>query len=68
MYSVHTDLDSFILCNDESLKEPESENIDTDEDIEPIDLDIMAALDLEENEEEPFGQHIESETQNETEV
>ena len=47
LYFVHTDLDSFILCNDESLKEPELENRDTNNETEPIDFNIMATLDLE---------------------
>ena len=50
LYSVHTDLDSFTLCNDESLEGSESRNIDTNKETEPIDFNIMAALDLEENE------------------
>ena len=51
LYSVHTDLDSFILYNDESLKDPELENRDTNQETTPLDFDIMATLDLEENEE-----------------
>ena len=55
LYSVHTDLDSFILCNDESIDEPELEDRDASNRVEPIDFNIMATLDLEENEEETFG-------------
>ena len=52
LYSVHTTLDSFIFCNDESLGEPELENIDTNRGVTTTDLNIMATLDLEEHEEE----------------
>ena len=55
LYSVHTDLDSFILCNDESIDEPELEDRDANNRVEHIDLNIMATLDIEENEEETFG-------------
>ena len=52
LYSVHTDLDSFIFCNDESLGELESEIRDTNKGVETIYFNIMATLDLEENKEE----------------
>ena len=55
LYSVHTDLDSFILCNDESIDEPEPEDRDANNRVEPIEFNIMATLDIEENEEETFG-------------
>ena len=51
LYSVHTDLDSFIFYNDESLGDPAPERIDTNRGVETIDFNIMASLDLEENEE-----------------
>ena len=51
LYYVHTDLDSFIFCNHESLREPESRIRDTNKGVEVIDLNIMTTLDLEENEE-----------------
>ena len=63
LYSVHTDLDSFILCNDESIDEPEPEDRDANNRVEPTDFNIMATLDLEENEEETLGQCTETETQ-----
>ena len=62
LYSVHTDLDSFILYNDESIEEPELENRDTNNEIEPIDFNIMSTLDLKENGEENFGQCTETKT------
>ena len=49
LYSVHTDLDSFILCNDESLEGSESKNKDTNKETKPMDFNIMATLDSEEN-------------------
>ena len=52
VYSVHTDLDSFIFCNDESLEGSESQNRDTNGEAEAADFNIMVALDLEDNEEE----------------
>ena len=61
MYFVHTDLDSFILCNDESIDNPK--DINANNRVEPIDFNIMSTLDIEENEEETFGQCIESKTQ-----
>lgn len=45
LYFVHTDLDSFILCNDES----ELGDRDADNGVEPMDFNIMATLDLEGN-------------------
>ena len=62
LYSVHTDLDSFILCNDESLEGPKFENRDSKNETDPIDFNIMATLDLEENVEGNFGQCNENET------
>ena len=46
LYSVHIDLDSFILYNDESINEPELEDRDTNYIVEPTDLNIMATLDI----------------------
>ena len=60
LYSIHTDLDSFIFYNDESLGEPESENIDTNRGVKTTDLNIMATLDLEEHEEENLRQCTET--------
>ena len=59
LYSVHTNLDSFIFCNDESLEEPESQSRHTNENTEPMDLHIMATL--EEYDQENHGQHTENE-------
>ena len=56
LYSVHTDLDSFILCSDESLEEPTPENRVTEHEMAPIDFNIMATLDSEINEVEISGQ------------
>ena len=50
LYSLRTDLDSFILCNDESIEEPEPKYIDVNNRVEPIDFNIMATLDFKENE------------------
>ena len=50
IYSVHTDLDSFILYNNESTKESEPENNDLDNQLEAPSLEMMAVLDMEENE------------------
>ena len=51
LYFVHADMDSFIICNDESLGKPESENVGTSKsahnETEPMDLKIMATLDSE---------------------
>ena len=47
LYSIHTDLDSFILCNDETMEEPELEDRDANNRVEPIDFNIMATLDIE---------------------
>ena len=52
VYSVHTDLDSFIFCNDESLEGSVSQNRDANGEAEAMDCNIMATLDLEDNEEE----------------
>ena len=62
LYYVHMDLDSFILCNDEPIDEPELEDRDSNNRVEPIDFNIMATLDIEENEEETFGKCTEVET------
>ena len=66
LYSVHTDLDSFILYNDPSLGEPTSENRNTNNNIEPMDFNIMATL--EEYDEENHGQGTENETLSEQET
>lgn len=66
LYSIHTDLDSFILYNDQSLEEPRSENRDTNQETEPMDFDIMATL--EEYDEEDHGQSTKNETQNKQEI
>ena len=63
LYSVHTDLDSFILYNDQSLGEPESDCINTSKDTEPMDFSIMATL--EEYNEENHRQGTENRTQSE---
>ena len=63
LYSIHIDLDSFILCNDESIDEPDLEDREENNRVEPIYFNIMATLDIEENEEETFGQCTKSETQ-----
>ena len=60
LYSIHTDLDSFIFCNDESLEEPELESRDTNNREEPIDFNTIATLDSEENEDETCGQCTEN--------
>ena len=65
LYSVHTDLNSFILFNNESIDEPELEDKDSNNRVGPTDLNIMATLDIEENERENFEQCTESETQSE---
>ena len=65
LYSIHTDLDSFILCNDKSTDEPNLEDRDANNRVEPIDFNIMATLDIEESEREIFEQCVESETQSE---
>ena len=44
LYFVHTDLESFILCNDESLEEPELERRDINNREEPINFNIIATL------------------------
>ena len=50
LYSVRTYLDSFILCNDESIDEPELEDRDANNRVEPTYFNIMATLDIEGNE------------------
>ena len=68
MYSVHTDLDSFILCNDESLEEPELEIRDINNREEPLDFNIMASLTSKENKDEIFGQYTENKTPSQQET
>ena len=68
LYSVHTDLDSFILCNDESSEGSESKNRDTNKETEPMDFNIMATLDSEEKDVEKFEQCTETKTQSEPET
>jgi len=65
LYSIHTDLDSFILCNDESLEEPEFKNRHTNNETEPKDCNIMATLDPKENDAEMYGQCTKIEIQSE---
>ena len=60
LYSVHTDLDSFILFNDGSSEEPKLENRDTNNEVMPIDFNIMASLTSEENKDEICGQCTEN--------
>ena len=62
-YFFHTKLDSFILCNEKFTDEPELEDIDANNRVEPTDFDIMDTLDIEENEEEMLEQCIEPEIQ-----
>ena len=64
LYSVHTDLDSFILYNDQSSEEPRSDNGDTN--VEPMDFNIMATL--EEYNEGYHGKNAESVTLSEPET
>ena len=54
IYSIHTDLDSFILHNSESTKKPELEDSDSAKQLETPNLEIMAVLDMEENRRENF--------------
>ena len=68
LYSVHTDLDSFILCNDESSEGSESKNRDTNKETESMDFNIMATLDSEENDIGNSEQCTETKTQNEPET
>ena len=65
IYFVHTELDSFILYNDESSNKPELEDSDSDNQLEAPNLGIMAVLDMEENGRETFEQCIETKTQSE---
>ena len=65
IYSVHTDLDSFILYNDESSNEPELEDNNLDNQLETPNLEINAVIDMEENERETLEQCIETTDQNE---
>ena len=62
LYSVHTDLDSFILYNDQSPEEPRSNNGNTN--IQPMDFNIIATL--EEYKEEDHGKTAENIPLNET--
>ena len=64
LYFVHTDLYSFILYNDEFSKEQELENINLNNIVEATNLNIMVALDREENKRETFEQFAELENQN----
>ena len=68
LYSLHTDLDSFILCNDESSEGSESKNRDTNKETEPMDFNIMATLDSEESDIENFQQCTETKTQSKPEI
>ena len=72
IYSVHTDLDSFIFCNDESLGGPESENVDTSkgthDETELMDFNIMATLDSEDEDIENLEQCTETIMQSEPET
>ena len=68
LYSVHTNLDSFILCNDEYSEGSESKNKDTNKETEPMDFNIMATLDSEEEDVEKFEQCTETKTQSEPET
>ena len=61
LYSVHIDLDSFILYNDQSVGEPESGNESAKDITEPMNVNIMATL--EEYDEENHGQSTQNETQ-----
>ena len=56
LYSVHTDLNSFILYNDEFTNEQELENKNSNIRVEATNLNIMAALDTKENKGETFEQ------------
>ena len=68
LYYVHTNLDSFILCNDESLGGSESKNRDTNKETEPMDFNIMATLNSEENDVETYGTCTKKKTQSEPEI
>ena len=72
LYFVHTDLDSFIFWNDEFLGGPESENVDTSkgtqDETEPMDFNIMATLDSEDEDVENSEQSTEKKAQNEPET
>ena len=65
IYSVHTDLDSFILYNNESTNKIELEDNNSDNQLEAPNLEIMAVLDMEENERETFEQCVETSNQSE---
>ena len=52
LYSVHTEL--------ESLEGSEFKNRDTNKETEPMDFNIMATIDSEENDVEKFGQCTET--------
>lgn len=68
LYFVHTDLDSFILCNDESAEGLGFKNIDTHNETKPMDFNIMATLDSEEKDVEDFEQCTETKTQSKLEI
>ena len=65
IYSVHTDLDSFIFCNNESTKQSEPEHSDLDKQLETPNIEINVVLDMEENERETLEQHVETTDQSE---
>ena len=65
IYSIHTDLDSFILYNDESSNKPELEDNDLDNQLEAPNLEIMAVLGMEEKKRETFEQCVETTNQSE---
>ena len=60
LYSIHTDLDTFILYNDESINKSELEDRNSDNQLEAPNLEIMVVLDIEENERETFEQCVET--------
>ena len=68
LYFVHTDLDSFILCNDESWEESGCKNRDTHNETEPMDFNIMATLDSKEKDVENSEQCIETKTQSDPKI
>ena len=65
LYSVHIDLDSFILYNDEFTDEQELGNTDLNKIVEATNSNIMAALEMEENKRETLEQCVESKNQSE---
>ena len=62
------DLDSFILCNDESAEGLGFKNKDTHNETDTMDFNIMATLDSEEKDVEKFEQCTETKTQSEPET